>query len=260
MLRDGRMHHIQLAEGEVGKYAFLPGDPARSELIARHFEEPRLVAQNREYTTYTGRLGEEKVLVTSTGIGGPSTAIAVEELAGLGVHTFIRVGTSGGMQRFCRLGDLAIVEGAVRDEGTSRQYMPLAYPAVADLEVVLALRQAAIELGVRHHVGLAHSKDSYYGQHQPERMPVGPDLKDNWRAWIQGGVLCSEMEAATLFVVAKTLGCRAGGIMLIAGNQGLEVTPEERASVTLDDLIRTAVAGARILVRRDRDAAEANAS
>ncbi len=245
-------HHIQLAPGDAGAYVLLPGDPARCPTIAQHFERAQLVAQNREFTTYTGYLEGEPVSVTSTGIGCPSTAIAVEELAAIGAHTFIRVGTSGGMQPSCRLGDLVIVEAAVRDEGTSRQYVPLAYPAVADLDVTIALREAARALGARHHVGLAQSKDSFYGQHEPERMPVGYALKARWQAWIRGGVLCSEMEAATLFVVARILRRRAGGIMLVAGNQELEVTPEEEAALTQDLLIKTAVEGLRLLIREDR--------
>jgi uridine phosphorylase len=197
--------------------------------------------------TYTGTLLGEKVSVTSTGIGCPSTAIAVEELAAIGADTFIRVGTSGRMQPFIELGDLLICWGAVRDEFTSQQYLPLAFPAVADHEVILALRDAARQRGVRHHVGVTHSKDSFFGQHEPQRMPVGRDLLDRWNAWIQAGVLCSEMEASTLFVLARLLRRRAGGIMIAGGTTS-----------GLTNLIETAVHALRLLIERDRAHERAN--
>ncbi|MCC7362343.1 MAG: nucleoside phosphorylase [Anaerolineales bacterium] len=239
--RGEAQHHIQCRPGDVGRYVFLPGDPGRVPLIAAALDDARQVAQNREYNVYTGSLLGEAVSVASTGIGCPSTAIAVEELAAIGADTFIRVGTSGRMQPFIEPGDLLITWGAVRDEFTSQQYLPLAYPAVADHTVILALRQAARQRGARHHVGITHSKDSFFGQHAPQRMPVGPDLINRWNAWVQAGVVCSEMEASTLFVVARLLGKRAGGIMLAGG--------------TLNDLtniIATAVQGVRNLIEHDR--------
>jgi uridine phosphorylase len=253
---EGVVYHIQMKRGDVGRYVLTPGDPGRCALIARYFDNPVKVAEHREYTTYTGHLLGEKVSVTSTGIGCPSTAIAVEELATIGADTFIRVGTSGGMQQYTQVGDLVITSAAVRDEGTSQQYMPLAFPAVADVDVVLALREAAERLGVPHHVGITQSKDSFYGQHQPERMPVADQLLSRWKAWIAGGVLCSEMEAATLFVVSSILRKRAGGIMLVAGNQELPpLPPEERKKRTdLDPLIRTAIEAVKILIEKDRAA------
>jgi uridine phosphorylase len=233
-------HHIHCRPGDVGRYVLLPGDPGRVPLIAEFLEDAQLVVSNREYTTYTGHLGGVKVSVTSTGMGCPSTAIAVEELAAIGADTFIRVGTSGPMQPFIERGDLIIASGAVRDEYTSQQYIPLAYPAVADLDVILALRAAARQRGVRFHVGLSHSKDSFFGQHEPQRMPVGPALLDRWNAWVQGGVMCSEMEASTLFVVARLLGRRAGGVMLAGGTAS-----------DLNNLLGTAVQAVRILIERD---------
>ena len=178
---DQKQHHIDLAPGDVGRYVFLPGDPARTELIASYFDDPKEIAYKREYRTFTGTLLGEKVSVTSTGIGCPSAAIAVEELTAIGADTFIRVGTSGGMQSFQNPGDLAIVNGAIRDEGTSLHYMPVEFPAVADLDVVLALREAAETLGNPHHVGITQSKDSFYGQHAPERMPVASRLQGDGR-------------------------------------------------------------------------------
>ena len=250
------MYHIQMKKGDVGRYVLLPGDPGRCSLIAKYFDDAKKVAQNREYTTYTGYLLGEKVSVTSTGIGCPSTAIAIEELSMIGADTFIRVGTSGGMQPYTRVGDLAITSAAVRDEGTSLHYMPLAFPAVADIDVILALREAAERVGCRYHVGITQSKDSFYGQHNPERMPVGYDLVNRWKAWIAGGVLCSEMEASTVFVVSSILKKRAGGIMLVAGNQELPpLSPEEYAKLTdLDPLLRTSAEALKILIEKDRAA------
>jgi len=256
MERDGVMYHIQLDRGDVGRYVLLPGDPGRCSLIAKHFDNAEKIAQNREYTTYTGYLLGEQVSVLSTGIGCPSAAIGVEELAAIGADTFIRVGTSGGMQQYTQVGDLVITSAAVRDEGTSRQYMPLAFPAVADLDVTLALREAAERLGVPYHVGITQSKDSFYGQRQPERMPVADQLLSRWKAWIAGGVLCSEMEAAAIFVVSSVLKKRAGGIMLVVGNQELLPPPPEEHARRRDlgPLIQTAIEAVRILIKKDRSA------
>jgi uridine phosphorylase len=235
-------YHIQLRTGEVGRYVLLPGDPGRVPLIASFLDDAREVAHNREHRTFTGSLEGVPVSVTSTGIGGPSTAIAVEELARIGADTFIRVGTSGLMQpAFMRSGDLVVVTGAVRDEGTASHYMPMAFPAVADLDVSDCLRQACAERDVRHHVGLSHSKDAFYGEMEPERMPLAAELKARWKAWVQGGVLCSEMEAAALYVLCSVLGKRAGGIMVAIseGHPGLE------------NLCETAVLGVRKLIALD---------
>lgn len=250
----GRQHHIACSPGEVGRYVLLPGDPARSGTIAARFDDARPIASNREFTTYTGTLLGEKVSVTSTGIGCPSTAIAVEELAAIGADTFIRVGTCGGMQPHLALGDLIVATAAVRDEGTSRQYIPLEYPAVADVDVTLALRQAGCRCGRPVHVGIVHSKDSFYGQHEAARMPMAADLAHRWVAWRRGGILCSEMESATLFVVASILRKRAGAVLMVAGNQ--ERPPEalaedERRGYTLDALMSLAIDALKTLILQD---------
>lgn len=246
---DEVLYHIQMKKGDVGRYVFLPGDPGRCEKIASYFDDPQLIAFNREYKTYTGTLLGEKVSVTSTGIGCPSSAIAVEELAMIGADTFIRVGTSGGMQPYQRAGDLAIVTAAIRDEGTSLHYLPIEFPAIADVEVVNALRQAAIKLNKSHHLGISQSKDSFYGQHQPERMPIANHLLDRWKAWKMGGAICSEMEAATIFIISSILRKRAGGIMLIAANQ----ESEDRTVVhELDDLLETSIEAVKMLIEADR--------
>jgi uridine phosphorylase len=247
-------HHIRCRPGEVGRYVLLPGDPKRSARIAAAFDDARLVADHREFVTYTGTLLGEAVSVTSTGIGCPSTAIAVEELAAIGAATFIRVGTCGGMQRHVLPGDLVIASAAIRDEGTSRQYLPLAFPAVADPVVTGALAGAARAADVRHHVGIVQSKDAFYAEWAPERMPLADELIARNRAWKRGGAIGSEMEASTLFVVASVLGARAGGIMRVGGNP--ELGPRDPAAPPddppLDDLIATAIAGLKLLIRRDR--------
>jgi uridine phosphorylase len=240
----------------VGRYVLLPGDPGRCPSIAEHFDHAEKIAQTREYTTYSGYLLGERVSVMSTGIGCPSTAIGVEELAAIGADTFVRVGTCGGMLQHVQVGDLVITSAAVRDEGTTPQYMPLAFPAVADLDITLALREAAARQGVRCHVGITQTKDSFYGQRQPERMPVAEQLQSRWKAWKAGGVLCSEMEAAAIFVVSSVLKKRAGGIMLVAGNQELPPLPLEEHARRMDlgPLIRTTIEGVKILIEKDRAA------
>lgn len=255
-MHDDRQYHIQVAPGEVGRYVFLPGDPGRCEPIAALFDSPVLVARNREYETWTGYLDGEKVSVTSTGIGCPSAAIAMEELVKVGADTFIRVGTSGAMQPEIRPGDLGVISGAIRDEGTTLHYLPVEFPAVADVDVTRALARGARSLGNTVHVGISQSKDSFYGQHEPGRMPVAGRLRDRWSAWMAGGAICSEMEAAALYIVAATLRVRAGGIMMILGHHDQSpMTDDELARGSLDSLLPAAVAGLRELIARDREVA-----
>ncbi len=256
---EGRQYHIQCRAGDVGRYVFLPGDPGRSEVIARAFDNARKVAEHREYVTYTGTVDGRKVSVTSTGIGAPSSAIAVEELSRIGADTFIRVGTSGGMQPGIVPGDLVIASAAVRDEGTSIQYIPLAYPAVASRDVVNALVAAAEAKGAAHHVGIVQSKDSFYGQHAPEEMPASDYLLSRWKAWLRGNVLASEMEAAAIFVVSSIRKLRAGCILLVAANQEVaRATGTREVATDLNSLIQVAVESTRILGGWD-DARDAQA-
>lgn len=249
-----RQYHIQVAEGEVGRYVILPGDPKRCEKIAAHFENPRLIADSREYVTYTGYLDGEKVSVTSTGIGGPSAAIAMEELSRVGADTFIRVGTSGGMALEVKSGDVVIASGAIRMEGTSREYAPIEFPAVADVEVTQALIQAARKLGQKYHVGVVQCKDSFYGQHSPETKPVGYELLNKWDAWVKCGCLASEMESAALFVVGSWLKLRVGTVLLTMANQ--ERAKKGLPNPVVHDTeapIQTAVEAIRSLIRQDKE-------
>lgn len=251
-------YHLKMRPGDVGRYVFLPGDPGRCEKIAAYFDEAKHVAYNREYNTYTGYLLGEKVSVTSTGIGCPSTAIAVEELIAIGADTFIRVGTSGGIQPGTQTGDVAIVNSAIRDEGTTIHYMPPEFPAVADIDVVLALREAARELNIRHRVGPTQSKDSFFGETEPHRMPVDTRLLERWKAWEMGGAICSEMEAAALFVLSSIYRKRAGGVMLMVAPDEAEPQTEEEAAAQLaardiNRAIRVAVEGVKRLIVQDRE-------
>ena len=245
MEKDGKQYHVALQRGDVGKYVLLPGDPGRCEPISHLFDNPRHVATNREYVTYTGTLDGVPVSVTSTGIGCPSAAIALEELVRCGADTFIRVGTSGHIQKDSVSGELAIISAAIRDEGTSRHYMPIEFPAVADLEVIQALQVAAKKAGARSRTGITQSKDSFYGQHEPERMGVANELIARWRAWEIGGAICSEMEASALFVIASMLRVRAGGVMMVHAKEPMP---------PLDILLETAVGALRELIAKDRAA------
>lgn len=215
----GKQYHTQLGVGDVGRYVILPGDPKRCEKIARHFDNARLIADSREYVTYTGTLEGVPVSVTSTGIGGPSAAIAIEELSKIGADTFIRVGTCGGMQTDVCGGDIVIANGAIRMEGTSREYAPIEYPAVPDVTVMNALITAAEKKGIRYHTGVVQCKDSFFGQHEPEVMPVSYELQNKWEAWLRMGCLASEMESAALFIAGSFLRVRVGSCFLVVANQ-----------------------------------------
>lgn len=248
-----RQYHIQVAKGEVGRYVILPGDPKRCVKIAQYFDNPVLIADNREYITYTGTLDGVKVSVTSTGIGGPSASIAMEELYRCGADTFVRIGTCGGMQTEIKSGDIVIATAAVRMEGTSREYAPIEYPAVANLDVTNALVEAVKEKGFIYHTGVVQSKDSFYGQHEPEAMPVGYELINKWEAWKRMGCLASEMESAALFIVAGKLRARMGSCLLVLANQEREKLGLENPVVHDTDMaIRVAVEAIRRMIKEDQ--------
>lgn len=250
MFTDGYQYHIKCREGEVGRYVILPGDPGRCASIAALFDDAKLVVQNREYTTYTGTLLGEKVSVTSTGIGGASASIAMEELYELGADTFIRVGTCGGIIPEVQGGDCVIATGAVRMEGTSREYAPIEFPAVANFDVTTALVDAAKNAGVNYHVGVVQCKDAFYGQHAPDSMPVAGELNFKWEAWKRLGVLASEMESAALFTVAAARRLRCGSVFHVVWNQesGGRGAPIHDTSIA----VKLAVDALRILIEKDR--------
>ncbi|MDY4427541.1 MAG: uridine phosphorylase [Lachnospiraceae bacterium] len=248
----GKQYHTGVGPEDIGKYVIMPGDPKRCAKIAEFFDDAKLVADSREYVTYTGTLDGVKVSVTSTGIGGPSAAIAIDELAKCGAHTFVRIGTCGGMQEDVMGGDVVIATGAVRMEGTSREFAPIEYPAVANLDVTNALVAAAKSLNIRHHVGVVQCKDSFFGQHEPEVMPVSYELENKWQAWLRMGCLASEMESAALFIAGQFLRVRVGSCFLVVANQ-------ERAKMGLTNTqvhdtelaIKTAVEAVRNLIHSE---------
>lgn len=217
-----RQYHIQCIEGDVGRYVLLPGDPGRCEAIASHFDNPVHIGMNREYNIWTGTLLGEKVSVCSTGIGGPSASIAMEELTNIGADTFVRVGTCGGIHLDVKPGDIVIPSGAIRFEHTSLEYAPIEYPAVASFDVITALKSASEELGYDTHVGIVQCKDSFYGQHSPEKSPVYYELLNKWESWKRLGVKASEMESSALFIVANALNVRCGSCLHTVWNQERE--------------------------------------
>ena len=262
-----KLYHVGFDDTHGASYAILPGDPGRVEKIAAYLENPRFYCQNREYTTWLGELspfgvpenaapkgdlGKKTVMVMSTGMGGPSTAIAVEELFMTGVRNFIRVGTCGGMALPVIGGDIVIATGAIRMEGTSKEYVPIEFPAVANIDITNALVGAAKKLNARWHAGVVQCKDSFYGQHSPARMPAGNELMAKWEAWIKAGCLASEMESASLYIVSQILGARAGCVLNVVWNQ-------ERARAGMDNPqshdtspgIKTAIEAVRILMEQD---------
>ena len=252
-----RQFHIQCTAEDIGHYVFLPGDPDRVPWIASYLENAQKVAQSREFTTYTGTLDGTRVSVTSTGIGGPSAAIAMEELAALGAHTFLRIGTCGGMQPELVPGALIIPTGAIRMEGTSQEYMPLAFPAVPDFGLTEHLVCAARAAAYDYHTGVVQCKDSFYGQHSPETMPVAPALLQNWQAWKAAGTLASEMESAALFTVAAARHVRCATILQMLWNQEQQavVRDKEHAASDMTHAIEVAVAAMRAVIRENKETA-----
>ena len=248
-----KQYHIACAKGDVGRYCILPGDPGRVPAIAALFDEAHLVAQNREFTTYTGTLLGETVSVCSTGIGGPSASIAMEELHKCGADTFIRTGTCGGIALEVQSGDIVVATGAIRYEHTSLEYAPIEFPAVADLEISNCLVQATRNLGYPLHTGIVQCKDSFYGQHSPDASPVSYELKAKWESWKRLGVKASEMESAALFVVAAALGVRCGSCFHVVWNQEREAAGlDQNMSEDTTASVRVAVEALKILIATDR--------
>lgn len=239
-------HHLRVRPGDVGRYVLLPGDPGRTDLIAGHLGDASLVASNREFRTWTGVLAGARVSVTSTGIGGPSTAIAVRELARCGADTFLRVGTCGALQTRVRPGQLVIASAAVRDEGTTRQYVPIEFPAVAHPQVIAALQGSAAEHGHPHLTGIVYCKDALTAAFPPEDIPLHEALMERSRAWVKAGVLVSEMESAAIFVLASIAGHRAGSLLSVVGPF------DEDDPAGLEPLVNVAVGAIRSLVAEDQ--------
>lgn len=254
MQKEEKEFHIKCVPGDVGEYCILTGDPGRCEAIAAYLDDARLVASNREFVTYTGTLCGVKVSVASTGIGGPSAAICMEELIHVGARKFIRIGTCGGIRLDVCAGDVVIAQSCVRQEGTSYEYAPEGYPATSDYRILCALDRAAREEGAVSHVGVVQSKDSFYGQHSPKTMPVANSLTERWNAYKQLGVLASEMESAALFVVAAARGVACGAIYAVIWNQEREEAGlDQKQFLDTDLAVRCAVRAFRNMITEEKD-------
>lgn len=248
-----KMFHIHCKKGDVGRYCIVPGDPGRVEAIAAYFDDAKQIAYNREYNVWTGYLLGEKVTACSTGIGGPSAAIAIEELHQCGADTFLRTGTCGGIHLDVKSGDIVVATGAIRYDHTSLEYAPIEYPAVPDLDVTNCLVQATRKLGLNLHTGVVQNKDSFYGQHSPEKSPVYYELLQKWESWKRLGVKASEMESAALFVVSAALGCRAGSCFHVVWNQEREVAGlDQEKSEDTSNSVKVAVEALKLLIEEDR--------
>lgn len=258
ILNENKQYHINVTKDDIGGYVILCGDPGRVPEIAKHFDDAKQMSFNREYNVYTGYLDGVKVSAVSTGIGGPSSAIAVEELIKCGAHTFIRVGTSGGIKMDVAGGDLVIASAAIRSEGTSKEYLPDEYPAVADFTVTEALKNAAEKLCTneeynRYHVGVVHSKDSFYGETNPEDMPVDYMLLNKWNAYVKAGCLTSEMECSAIYSVALARGVRAGAVLTVLWNveRSKQSLPDNIVSSS-EKAILCAINAMKTLIKNDR--------
>ena len=250
-----KQFHIACAQGDIGRYCILPGDPGRVPAIAALFDDAKQIAYNREFNVWTGTLLGEKVTACSTGIGGPSASIAMEELHKCGADTFIRTGTCGGIALDVQSGDVVVATGAIRYEHTSREYAPIEFPAVADFQVTNALVEATRKLGFPLHTGIVQCKDSFYGQHDPAASPVYYELQQKWESWKRLGVLASEMESAALFVVAAALGCRCGSCFHVVWNQEREAAGlDQKMSEDTTSSVRVSVEALKILIEEDRKA------
>ena len=250
-----KQFHIACAQGDIGRYCILPGDPGRVPAIAALFDDAKQIAYNREFNVWTGTLLGEKVTACSTGIGGPSASIAMEELHKCGADTFIRTGTCGGIDLNVQSGDVVVATGAIRYEHTSREYAPIEFPAVADFQVTNALVEATKKLSFPLHTGIVQCKDSFYGQHDPAASPVYYELQQKWESWKRLGVKASEMESAALFVVAAALGCRCGSCFHVVWNQEREAAGlDQKMSEDTTASVKVAVEALKLLIQEDREA------
>lgn len=254
---DEMQYHVELEPGDVADSVLLPGDPERVDKITPLWDDHEEVAHHREYRTATGNFDDAPISVTSTGIGSPSAAIALEELARVGADTFIRVGSCGAIQPEMEVGDLVITRGAVRQEGTSKEYVREDYPAVADEEVVSALIAAAERLGHDYHVGLTMSADSFYAGQGREGFEgfeaagsedLVADLKE-------ANVLNIEMETAAICTLANIYGLRAGAVCSVFANRSTGEFMTEGESVAAE----TASLAVKLLAKMDQVKEEAGA-
>jgi len=241
-------HIVECRREDIGEYVLLCGDPNRVPKIAKYFDKARVVSNIREFKIMTGFVDGVKVSAASTGIGCPSAVMLVEVLCKLGAHTFIRVGTSGSLQKFVKIGDLVIATAAVRDEGTTKTYVPPEYPAVAHHDVILALINAANRIGIRYHVGIVHTKDAFYVEH-PEFLPQEEKARESLKVWERAGVLATEMECSGIFIISSLRRARAGAILAVVGST-IEGRPIVNEKVGVNEAIAVAIEAIKILSKR----------
>ena len=250
--KDEKLLHTNLSKANTAKYAFIPGSPQRVERIAKYLDNPEFVTVNREHETWCGYLEGQKVLVTSSGMGGPSTAIAEEELARIGVTTFIRVGSCASTSDETVMGDVVIPSACVRMEGTGLHYAPLEYPATPNIEVFDALREASRVKGFPTKIGTVISRDGFFTQYEDSNKPYSYELANKWKAYKMMGALATEMEAATLFIVGASLGLRTGGVLVCATNNKKTNTKCGSYPISYEPrAIEVAVDAMRRLIRAD---------
>lgn len=254
-MSNDKMMHIALIKDQVGGYAFLPGSPERVPRIAQYLDNAEKIAQNREHTTYAGYLDGVRVTVTSTGMGGPSAIICLEELIRLGVHTFMRVGSCASTSEKVKRGDIVIPSGAVRMEGTSSHFLPMEYPAVPDYFLMKHLEAAAIEQGFPYNMGVTITKDSFYSQIEPETRPIGYELVNRWNAYEKGGATNTSMECAPLFIAGGSLGVRVASVMVSATNYKNYADDNKSSHADIEArAIVTAIEGMRKVIAEDKAA------
>lgn len=224
--------HLGLRKADLAgaTVAIVPGDPGRSQRIAEQMDNPTPLASTREYNSWRGEVGGKPVIVCSTGIGGPSVSIAVEELAQLGIRTFLRIGTTGAIQPHINVGDILITTGAVRLDGASQHFAPLAYPAVADYDCLHTLVECAKGAKATYYVGITAASDTFYpGQERYDTYSgkVLRSLQGSMQEWRDLHVMNFEMESATLFTMCSTLGLRAGMAAGVIVNRTQQEIPNE---------------------------------
>lgn len=208
------VHHLKVSPGEVGKFVILPGDPGRCKLIAQHFENPQMVSENREFVTYTGKHKGLSVSVVSTGMGCPSAAIALEELVMVGAKYFVRLGTTGALQKGLKIGDIIIANSAVRTDGTSLEYVPQEFPAIADIDLTFALEEVSRRRGIDPYLGTIWSHDAFY----KGSVFADPDFLEREKWLIESNVLSVENESSVLFVIGYIRKVKVGTILTVVAN------------------------------------------
>ncbi len=245
--------HLRLSAEDVGRYVFLPGSVERVEKIASLLEDAHVVGRHREFYAMTGAIDGTPVSVISTGIGGPSTSIVMEELSSMGVHTMVRIGSCASSSPDTKIGDVVIPCGAVKMEGTSRQYLPDEFPAVPDWSIYKCFVRAAEESGFPFNTGVTITKDSFYTEASMEEKPVYPLLEYLWDAYEKGGASNTSMECSTIFTIGAVLGIRTASVMISATNyKAYSNDVKDYPAGWEHRAIKVGVEGMRLVIAEDR--------